>query len=80
MVKIKLIGVGNLNTFQTPQYACGRITTNNDIVVARASAWPEGYVREHDDQSYDMYKGLAAWFAREDAGSVEGDVSAAEAP
>ncbi len=56
------------------------VDRDNDIVVARASAWPAGYVREHDDQSYDMYKGLAAWFAREDAGSVEGDVSAAEAP
>ncbi|MEL6724630.1 MAG: serine hydrolase [Pseudomonadota bacterium] len=37
------------------------IDRENDIVVARASAWPEGYVREHDDQSYAMYKALAAW-------------------
>lgn len=56
------------------------VDRENDIVVARSSAWPAGYVREHDDQSYDMYKALAAWFARADAGSVEGDVSAAEAP
>lgn len=56
------------------------VDRDNDIVVARASAWPEGYVREHDDQSYAMYKALAAWFAREDGGSAEADVSAAEAP
>jgi len=37
------------------------IDRENDIVVARASAWPEGYVREHDEQSYAMYKALAAW-------------------
>ena len=56
------------------------VDRENDIVVARASAWPEGYVREHDDQSYAMYKALADWFAREEAGSAEPEISAAEAP
>lgn len=58
------------------------IDRDNDIVVARSSAWPEGYVREHDDQSFAMYKALAAWFAREvdEAGSPDGEISAAEAP
>ena len=39
------------------------IDRENDIVVARSSAWPEGYVRAHDDQSFAMYKALADWFA-----------------
>lgn len=56
------------------------IDRENDIVVARSSAWPEGYVREHDDQSFAMYKALADWFAREDTGSADTEVSAAEAP
>jgi len=57
------------------------VDRENDIVVARASAWPQGYVRRHDDQSYAMYKALADWFAREDdfgASVIEG--VAAEAP
>ncbi len=37
----------------------------NDIVIARASAWPLGYVREHDDESFAMYKALADWLAAE---------------
>ncbi len=56
------------------------VDRENDIVVARASAWPAGYVREHDDQTFDMYKALTAWFAREEIGSVDADVNAAEAP
>lgn len=55
------------------------IDRDNDIVVARSSAWPEGYVREHDDQSYAMYKALAEWFDRSAVGSSE-EVSASEAP
>jgi CubicO group peptidase (beta-lactamase class C family) len=30
----------------------------NDIVVARSSAWPEGWVRESDDQTWAMFKAL----------------------
>jgi len=56
------------------------IDRENDIVVARSSAWPEGYVREHDDHSFAMYKALADWFALEESGSAEGEISAAEAP
>ncbi len=56
------------------------IDRENDIVVARSSAWPEGYVREHDDQSFAMYKALAAWFEQDMSGSSEPDISAAEAP
>ncbi|MEL7031123.1 MAG: serine hydrolase [Pseudomonadota bacterium] len=57
------------------------VDRENDIVVARASAWPEGYVREHDDQSFAMYKALAEWFAVEDVsvGSAGGEI-AAETP
>ena len=40
------------------------VDRENDIVVARASAWPAGYVREHDDQSFAMYKALADWLDR----------------
>jgi len=56
------------------------IDRENDIVVARSSAWPEGYVREHDDQSFAMYKALAEWFEQDTSGSSEPDISAAEAP
>lgn len=38
------------------------VDRENDIVVARSSAWPAGYVRVHDDQSFAMYKALADWF------------------
>jgi len=41
------------------------IDDDNDIVVARASAWPKGYVMEYDDESYAMYKALANWLAIE---------------
>ncbi|MDG1825766.1 MAG: serine hydrolase [Henriciella sp.] len=44
------------------------IDRQNDIVVARSSAWPAGYVREYDDQTFAMYKALEAWF---DTGPVE---------
>ncbi|MEM8615587.1 MAG: serine hydrolase [Pseudomonadota bacterium] len=33
----------------------------NDLVVARASAWPEGYVRAHDELTSSFYRGLADW-------------------
>lgn len=56
------------------------VDRDHDLVVARSSAWPEGYVREHDDQSFAMYKALADWFAREETGSAEAELSAAEAP
>ncbi len=56
------------------------VDRENNIVVARSSAWPEGYVREHDDQSFAMYKALADWFSREELGSAEPEISAAEAP
>lgn len=55
------------------------VDRENDIVVARSSAWPEGYVRAYDDQSYAMYKALADWFA-EPAIPAEPEISAAEAP
>ena len=41
------------------------IDDDNDIVVARASAWPKGYVMEYDNESYAMYKALADWLAAE---------------
>lgn len=48
----------------------------NDIVVARASAWPEGYVQEHDEQTFAMYKALADWLSfRDDAGAASGSES-----
>lgn len=57
------------------------IDRENDIVVARSSAWPAGYVREHDDQSYAMYKALADWFlSKEIAGPATREEVAAEAP
>ncbi|MEM9054502.1 MAG: serine hydrolase [Pseudomonadota bacterium] len=61
------------------------IDRENDIVVARSSAWPEGYVREYDDQSYALYKALADWLAREDiapieAASVEAETVSADLP
>lgn len=57
------------------------IDRENDIVVARSSAWPEGYVRAHDDQSFAMYKALADWFAMDDAsGGIGAEGVAAETP
>nr|WP_070960401.1 serine hydrolase [Hyphomonas sp. Mor2] len=56
------------------------VDRDNDIVVARSSAWPEGYVREHDDQSFDLYKALAAWFVVKETGSAEPEISATDAP
>eukprot|EP00903_Cladosiphon_okamuranus_P002807 g2805.t1 len=56
------------------------VDRENDIVVARASAWPEGYIREHDDQSYAMYKALADWFAVEDTVVDTAADIASEAP
>lgn len=53
----------------------------NNIVVARSSAWPQGYVRAHDDQSFAMYKALANWLSREQnviSGAAEAEAS--EAP
>jgi len=38
------------------------IDRENDLIVARASSWPEGYVRAYDDQSFAMYKALGNWF------------------
>ena len=55
------------------------IDRENDIVVARSSAWPEGYVRAYDDQSYAMYKALADWLDQP-AVAVESEVNASEAP
>lgn len=57
------------------------VDRENDIVVARASAWPQGYVRAHDDQSYAMYKALAEWFTRaENVGGSDDEVAASDAP
>ena len=56
------------------------IDRENDIVVARSSAWPEGYVRAHDDQSFAVYKALAAWLDQPAMPAVDGDTVAAEAP
>lgn len=56
------------------------IDRENDIVVARSSAWPEGYVRAYDDQSFAMYKALTEWFDRPAFGLGSEEVSAAEAP
>ncbi|MEO1552617.1 MAG: serine hydrolase [Pseudomonadota bacterium] len=57
------------------------IDRENDIVVARSSAWPEGYVREHDDQSFAMYKALADWFAADAVtGATDGEIIGAESP
>jgi len=50
----------------------------NNIVVARSSAWPQGYVRAHDDQSFAMYKALADWLSQ--APSVISEEPAIEAP
>lgn len=52
----------------------------NGIVVARSSAWPEGYVREHDDQSYAMYKALADWLSQPVNGAADEGLIASEAP
>lgn len=51
------------------------VDRDNDIVVARSSAWPEGYVRAHDDQSFAMYKALADWLAREPSGAIIGETA-----
>ncbi|MEL8056286.1 MAG: serine hydrolase [Pseudomonadota bacterium] len=56
------------------------IDRENDLVVARSSAWPEGYVQAHDEQSFAMYKALAEWVSRPDPFASPGDVSAIEAP
>ncbi len=56
------------------------IDRENDIVVARASSWPEGYVREYDDQSYAMYKALADWFDRPVVEASLSDEMSIEAP
>ena len=56
------------------------IDRENDIVVARSSAWPEGYVRAHDDQSFAVYKALAAWFDQPAATAGTSETIAAEAP
>ena len=55
------------------------VDRENDIVVARSSAWPEGYVRAYDDQSYAMYKALAEWFDQP-AIPAEPEINASEAP
>ncbi len=44
----------------------------NDIVVARASAWPQGYVMAYDQETFAMYKALAVWLAVSDQ-AVEGE-------
>ncbi|MEL6692525.1 MAG: serine hydrolase [Pseudomonadota bacterium] len=55
------------------------VDRENDIVVARSSAWPEGYVRAYDDQSYAMYKALADWLDQP-AVPAEPEINATEAP
>lgn len=55
------------------------VDRENDIVVARSSAWPEGYVRAYDDQSYAMYKALADWLDQP-AVPAESEINASEAP
>ena len=52
------------------------IDRENDIVVARSSAWPEGYVRAHDDHSFAMYKALADWFDEPEAVESVAEISA----
>ena len=47
------------------------IDRENDLVIARASAWPEGYVREYDDYSFAMYKALADHLAARVSAPVE---------
>lgn len=57
------------------------IDRENELVVARSSAWPEGYIREHDDQSFALYKALAEWVTRSKPEAVmEDDADAVEAP
>ncbi|MEM7329484.1 MAG: serine hydrolase [Pseudomonadota bacterium] len=57
------------------------VDRDHDIVVARSSAWPAGYVRAHDDQSFAMYKALADWFAQADIpGGGDADEVVAETP
>lgn len=55
------------------------IDRENDLVVARSSAWPEGYVRAHDDQSFAMYKALADWVNRP-APAEETEIAGTETP
>ncbi|MFN3213809.1 MAG: serine hydrolase domain-containing protein [Henriciella sp.] len=52
------------------------IDRENDIVVARSSAWPEGYVRAHDDHSFAVYKALAEWFDQPEAVDAGAEISA----
>ena len=35
-----------------------------DLVVARSSAWAEGYVAEHDEESFAFFTALGEWFAK----------------
>ena len=56
------------------------VDRENDIVVARSSAWPAGYVRAHDDQSFAMYKALADWFDRAPVPVETAPIEAASAP
>lgn len=37
------------------------IDRENDIVVARSSAWPQGWVKEHGERSYAFFKALGDW-------------------
>ena len=55
------------------------IDRENNIVVARSSAWPEGYVRAYDDQSFAMYKALADWFDQPVV-PAEPEINASEGP
>jgi hypothetical protein len=52
------------------------IDRENDIVVARSSAWPEGYIRAHDDHSFAVYKALAEWFDRPEVVEATAEISA----
>jgi len=40
------------------------IDRENDIVIARSSAWPDGYVAESDKQSSAAFKAITAWLNR----------------
>ena len=51
----------------------------NNIVVASAAAWPEGWVSEYDEEKFVMYKALGDWFAaREVSPSLASEVIAAQ--
>lgn len=41
------------------------VDRDNDLVIARASSWPEGYVQAYDDYSFAMHKALATWLSTE---------------